>query len=51
VLAPKGAIEPTGTWGLGARAGDFVFIAGMRGINPLDNKLVDGDEGAFARRL
>ncbi|HSL80181.1 MAG TPA: RidA family protein [Pseudolabrys sp.] len=44
VLAPKGAIEPTGTWGLGARAGDFVFIAGMRGINPLNNKLVEGDE-------
>ena len=44
VLAPKGAIEPTGTWSLGARAGDFVFIAGMRGINPVDNKLVEGDE-------
>src|SRR5215470_4537734 len=44
VLAPKGAIAPTGTWSLGARAGDFVFIAGMRGINPVDNKLVEGDE-------
>ena len=43
-LAPKGAIEPTGTWSLGARAGDFIFIAGMRGINPVDNKLVEGDE-------
>jgi enamine deaminase RidA (YjgF/YER057c/UK114 family) len=44
VLAPKGAIKPTGTWSLGARAGDFVFIAGMRGINPANNSLVEGDE-------
>jgi 2-iminobutanoate/2-iminopropanoate deaminase len=44
VLAPRGAIEPTGTWSLGARAGDFVFVAGMRGINPANNRLVDGDE-------
>jgi 2-iminobutanoate/2-iminopropanoate deaminase len=45
VLAPKGAIAPTGTWSVGARAGDFVFVAGMRGINPVNNRLVDGDEG------
>jgi enamine deaminase RidA (YjgF/YER057c/UK114 family) len=44
VLSPKGAIEPTGTWSLGAHAGDFVFVAGMRGINPANNKLVEGDE-------
>jgi enamine deaminase RidA (YjgF/YER057c/UK114 family) len=44
VLAPKGAIEPTGPWSLGVRAGDFVFVAGMRGIDPAKNKLVDGDE-------
>jgi enamine deaminase RidA (YjgF/YER057c/UK114 family) len=44
VLTPKGAIEPTGTWSLGTRAGDFVFVAGMRGINPANNSLVDGDE-------
>jgi len=31
-LAPPGAIKPTGTWSLGVRAGDFVFVAGMRGI-------------------
>jgi enamine deaminase RidA (YjgF/YER057c/UK114 family) len=43
-LAPKGAIAPTGPWSLGARAGDFVFVAGMRGIDPANNKLVDGDE-------
>ena len=44
VPTPKGAISPTGTWSLGARAGDFVFVAGMRGINPANNRLVDGDE-------
>ena len=43
-LAPAGAIKPTGTWNLGTRAGDFVFIAGMRGIDPKTNTLVQGDE-------
>jgi enamine deaminase RidA (YjgF/YER057c/UK114 family) len=43
-LAPKGAIAPTGTWSLGARAGDFVYIAGMRGIDPATNRLIAGDE-------
>jgi 2-iminobutanoate/2-iminopropanoate deaminase len=33
-LSPPGAIRPTGSWGLGVRAGDFVFVAGMRGIDP-----------------
>lgn len=43
-LSPEGAIKPTGTWNLGTRAGDFVFVAGMRGIDPATNSLVDGDE-------
>ena len=43
-LAPAGAIKPTGTWSLGVRAGDFVFAAGMRGIDPATNRLVDGAE-------
>lgn len=43
-LSPKGAIAPTGPWSLGARAGDFVFVAGMRGIDPRTNTLVPGDE-------
>jgi len=42
-LAPAGAIRPTGPWALGARAGDFVFVAGMRGIDPDTNTLVAGD--------
>jgi len=43
-LTLAGAIKPTGTWDLGARAGDFVYIAGMRGIDPRTNTLVPGDE-------
>lgn len=43
-LSPDGAIKSTGTWNLGTRAGDFVFIAGMRGIDPATNNLVAGDE-------
>jgi 2-iminobutanoate/2-iminopropanoate deaminase len=43
-IAPPGAIKPTGTWGLGVRAGDFVFVAGMRGIDPATNMLVVGAE-------
>lgn len=43
-LAPEGAIKPTGTWNLGTRAGDFIFIAGMRGIDPKTNHLVEGNE-------
>ena len=44
ILSPKGAIAPTGTWSVGARAGEFVFVAGMRGIDPASNALVEGDE-------
>jgi len=44
ILSPTGAIMPTGTWSLGARAGDFLFVAGMRGIDPASNTLLDGEE-------
>lgn len=44
ILSPEGAIAPTGTWSVGARAGDFVFIAGMRGIDPASNAMVLGDK-------
>ena len=44
ILSPEGAIAPTGTWSVAARAGDFVFVAGMRGIDPASNALVEGDE-------
>ncbi len=49
ILQPAGAIAPTGTWSLGTRAGDFVFIAGMRGIDPATNKMVEGDEARVRR--
>jgi 2-iminobutanoate/2-iminopropanoate deaminase len=39
-LDPPGAIKAEGTWSLGTRAGDFVFIAGMQGMDPATNKLV-----------
>jgi 2-iminobutanoate/2-iminopropanoate deaminase len=48
-LSPKEAITPTGTWSLGARAGDFVFVAGMRGIDPRTNTLVAGDEARIVQ--
>ena len=44
ILSPKGAIAPTGTWSVGARAGDFVFVAGMRGIDPVSNAMLEGEE-------
>ena len=43
-LPPAGASKPTGTWSLASRAGDHVFVAGMRGIDPATNELVKGDE-------
>jgi enamine deaminase RidA (YjgF/YER057c/UK114 family) len=48
-LSPPGAISPTGTWSLGTRAGDFIFVAGMRGIDPATNQLVQGDEARIRR--
>ena len=44
VVSPPGAIKPTGPWNLGVRAGDLVFVAGMRGIDPASNTLVSGAE-------
>ena len=39
-LDPPGAIKAEWTWTLGARAGDFLFVAGMQGIDPKTNTLV-----------
>lgn len=44
ILSPQGAIASTGTWSLGTRAGDFVFVAGMRGIDPATNAIVGPEE-------
>jgi enamine deaminase RidA (YjgF/YER057c/UK114 family) len=43
-LSPARAVRPTGPWSLATRAGDFVFVAGMRGIDPATDTLVAGDE-------
>src|SRR5207248_3317823 len=44
-LNPPGAISTgSDTWSVGVRAGDFIFVAGMQGVDPATNKLVDGDE-------
>ena len=40
-LRPPGAVKAEGTWSLGVRAGDFVFVAGMQGVDPATNKLVE----------
>jgi enamine deaminase RidA (YjgF/YER057c/UK114 family) len=49
LLSPPGAIAPTGTWSLGARAGDFIFVAGMRGIDPATNTIVGPEEERIRR--
>jgi 2-iminobutanoate/2-iminopropanoate deaminase len=44
-LNPRGAVSTgTDTWSVGARAGDFIFVAGMQGVDPSTNKLVEGEE-------
>jgi 2-iminobutanoate/2-iminopropanoate deaminase len=43
-LAPAGALRAEGTWSLGTRAGDFVFLAGMPGIDPATNTMVADPE-------
>ncbi len=48
-LDPPGAIKAEGTWSLGARAGDFVFVAGMQGIDPATNKLVQDPQARIHR--
>ncbi len=49
ILSPNGAIKPTGPWSLGARAGDFVFVAGMRGIDPASNSILGSEEERIRR--
>ncbi|WP_028238213.1 RidA family protein [Stutzerimonas azotifigens] len=43
-LTIPGGITATGPWGLATKAGDFLYVAGMRGIDAQTNKLVEGDE-------
>jgi 2-iminobutanoate/2-iminopropanoate deaminase len=48
-LNPPGAIKAEGTWSLGARAGDFVFVAGMQGVDPATNTLVQDPQARILR--
>jgi len=45
-VSPPGSIQPTGTWGLASldKATSTLYVAGMRGIDPSTNKLVDRAE-------
>ena len=45
ILRPAGAIKTEGTWSVGARAGDFIFVAGIQGVDPATGKLVADPEG------
>ena len=48
-LDPPGAIKAEGTWSLGVRAGDFIFVAGMQGIDPVTNSLVPDPQARIVR--
>ena len=50
-LDPPGAVRAEGTWSLGVRAGDFVFVAGMQGVDPATNKLVPDPEARIRQAL
>ena len=43
-LTPPGAPKVVGTWSVGVRGGDFVFVAGMQGVDPATSKLVSDPE-------
>jgi enamine deaminase RidA (YjgF/YER057c/UK114 family) len=42
--SPADLFTPTGPWSILAEVGPFVFLAGMRGIDPATDRLVDGEE-------
>lgn len=48
-LDPPGAIKAEGAWSLGARAGDFIFVAGMQGVDPATNNLVQDPQARIVR--
>jgi enamine deaminase RidA (YjgF/YER057c/UK114 family) len=45
-ISPAGTIEPTGPWSLATldTTTGTLYVAGMRGIDPTTNKLVEGAE-------
>ncbi len=48
-INPPGAPKAVGAWGLGVRAGDFVFLAGMQGVDPATDKLEKDPEARIRR--
>jgi enamine deaminase RidA (YjgF/YER057c/UK114 family) len=40
---PPDLFDPTGPWSIVADAGPSVYLAGLRGIDPGTNRLVEGD--------
>jgi 2-iminobutanoate/2-iminopropanoate deaminase len=48
-LNPPGAPRAIGAWGLGVRAGDFIFVAGMQGVDPKTNELEKEPEARIRR--
>ncbi len=48
-LDPPGAVKVQGTWSLGSRAGDFIFVAGMQGVDPATNTLVGDPQARILR--
>jgi enamine deaminase RidA (YjgF/YER057c/UK114 family) len=48
-LNPPGAIKAEGTWSLGTRAGDFVFVAGMQGVDRATNTLLQDPPARILR--
>ena len=49
-LDPPGAIKAEGTWSLGVRAGDFVFVAGMQ-ASTSHQRIGQGSAGPNLTRL
>jgi len=46
---PSTLFTPTGPWSIVAEAGPFVFLAGLRGIDPRTDTLVDDPAGRVAQ--
>jgi enamine deaminase RidA (YjgF/YER057c/UK114 family) len=50
-LTPPGLFKVEGAWSLGVRAGDFVFLSGMPGIDPATNTMVADPEAQVRQAL
>ena len=50
VVATKEAALPVGPYSQAIEAGDFVFVAGEKGLDPRTNKIVEGGIAAETRQ-